>query len=93
MFGVSVIFGEVRGEPTGELRGEACGEACGDGRGEAGEVYDCGVVRLLLVGLSGVRNADSILGGGQDLGLQSDGGGGGGNEAGDTVLPLFSNIL
>ena len=87
MFGVSVISGEARGEP----KGEAWGEASGESRGEVVEAHDLGVVLLLFVGLSGVRNVDSVAGGGHELGLQKDGGGG--NEAGYTVLPRLSNIL
>ena len=65
MFGVSVISGEARGDP----KGEAWGEASGESRGEVVEAHDLGVVLLLFVGLSGVRNVDSVAGGGHDTSL------------------------
>ena len=63
-FGVKVNVGDAIGEPKGETTGE------GDARGEVGEPnredkLDAEVL-LLLLGLSGVRNDDSKVGGGQD---------------------------
>ena len=69
------------------------GEASGDvGESRSEEVLEAGVMRLLLLGLSGVKNIVSVCGGGQDCGLLEANTGRGGAKPGETVLPLLSNI-
>ena len=92
----SVISDSVSEEDTSDPWGviDRVGDASGDvGESRSEETLEAGVMRLLLLGLSGVKNKVSVCGGGQDWGLQeAPAGRGGEGKLGETVLPLLSNI-